>query len=79
MSLARKVMIGVASGVTSKMVRTATRKMMHTGSPTPRLPARVQRKTGFGTALMWAAGAGAFLAISDVLKEQRKITAARTV
>ena len=76
-SLTRKVMWGVASGVTSKVVRNATRKAMHTSYGAPRLPNPVRRRSGLGTALLWAAGAGAFLALADVLKEQRQMMAER--
>ena len=76
-SLARKVMWGVAGGVTSKVVRRVTRKALHTDYGAPRLPNPVRRRSGFGTALMWAAGTGAFLALADVLKDQRKMVQAR--
>lgn len=76
-SLARKVMWGVASGLTSKVVRSATRRALHTGYGAPRLPTPARRRSGFGTALMWAAGAGAVLAIADTLKDQRRMVQER--
>jgi hypothetical protein len=75
--LARRMVWGAACGLTSKMVRNATRRTMHTGYGTPRLPEPARRRSGFGTALLWAAGTGAALALADVLKEQRRTVATR--
>jgi len=70
--LARNLMLAAAGGVTSKVVRRATRRMMHDPVGEPRLPRPVRRRSGLGTALLLAAGTGAFLALADVLKEQEK-------
>ena len=72
MALARNLMMALAGGHTSKAVRRATRSMMHDDIGAPRLPRPVRRRSGMGTALLLAAGTGAFLALADVLKEQEK-------
>lgn len=72
MALARNLMLAIAGGVTSNVVRRATRSMMHDRVGAPRLPRPVRNRTGLGTALLLAAGTGAFLALADVLKEQEK-------
>lgn len=70
--LARNLMLAAAGGVTSKVVRRMTRRAMHDPYGDPRLPRPVRRRSGLGTALLLAAGTGAFLALADVLKEQEK-------
>lgn len=76
-SFARHVMMAVAGGITSKAVRRVTRRVMHDPVGTPRLPRPVRDRSGMGTALLLAAGTGAFLALADVLKEQEKYTVRR--
>jgi hypothetical protein len=45
---------------------------MHTEHGAPRLPYRVRRRSGLGTAIVLAAGTGALMALADVLNEQGK-------
>ena len=71
-SFARSVVLAVAGGVTSKAARRLTRRVMHDRVGVPRLPRPVRNRDGAGTALLLAAGTGAFLALADVLKEQKK-------
>ena len=72
MSMGKHLMLAMASGLTSKIVRVATRKVMHHRGGTPRLPGAVRRSSGVGPALAIAAGTGALLAIADLLREQEK-------
>jgi hypothetical protein len=71
-NIARGVMLGVAGGITTRVVRRATRNALHTERGLPRIPRGARRQTGFRTMLLWAAGAGAALALADVLKEQQQ-------
>lgn len=73
-NLGRSLMWAAAGGLTSGVVRRATRRAMHTEYGAPRLPPAARKRRGFGNAMMWAAGTGAMLALADVLKEQRKDT-----
>ncbi len=77
MAIGRKLAWALLGTVTSKMVRTATRRAMHTPGGATRLPMPVRRRSGFGTALGMAVGTGAVMAIADVLKEQGKLSAQR--
>lgn len=62
----------VAGAAVTKLSRAATRKAMHDPVGTPRLPRRARRSNGFGTMILFAAMAGALLALGDMLQEQRK-------
>jgi hypothetical protein len=70
MAIGRKLMWAVVGGVTSKVVRSATRRAMHNDVGNPRLPQPVRRRRGMGTALTWVVGASALMAIADTLSEQ---------
>lgn len=78
MSIAKHLVLAVASGLTSKIVRRATRKVMHGRGGMPRLPVTVRRRSGVGSALALAAGTGALLAMADLLREQEKRTLRHT-
>jgi hypothetical protein len=69
---ARDVTWAVAAGLTSRVVRRATRSALHTDEGAPRLPVRARRSRGLGTVLLWAAGTGALLALADVMREGQK-------
>ncbi|HEX5724645.1 MAG TPA: hypothetical protein VFX98_04220 [Longimicrobiaceae bacterium] len=70
--LARRLMWALVGSATSKAVRSMTRRAMHDRNGTPKLPRPVRRRNGMGTALTWAIGTGAMLALADVLSEQGK-------
>lgn len=70
-NLSRKIMWALVGTAASRVVRSRTRKAMHTEYGAPRLP-RPVRRSGFGTALALAAGTGALMALADVLNEQGK-------
>jgi hypothetical protein len=74
MAIAQSVAFAVAAGITSRIARRATRRAMHTQYGAPRLPVAARKTRGFGTALLWAAGTGAALALADVLREQQRET-----
>lgn len=63
---------GLIGAAVTKLSRMATRKAMYRRSGAPRLPRAARRSNGFGTLLLFAAAAGAMLAIGDVLQEQRR-------
>ncbi len=71
-NLSRKILWAVIGTAASKVVRSRTRKAMHTEYGAPRLPYRVRRQSGLGTAIVLAAGTGALMALADVLNEQGK-------
>ncbi len=71
-SLSRKILWAVAGTVATRVVRSRTRKAMHTEYGAPRLPRTVRRSDGFATALALAAVTGAVMALADVLNEQGK-------
>ena len=71
-NLSRKILWALVGTAASKVVRSRTRKAMHTEYGAPRLPSPVRRRSGFGTALALAAGTGALMALADVLNEQGK-------
>ena len=71
-NLSRKILYAVLGTVASKVVRSRTSKAMHTPGGAPRLPRPVRRRSGLATALALAAGAGALMALADVLNEQGK-------
>ncbi len=71
-SLSRKLLWMVVGSAASKVVRNRTRKAMHNDYGAPRLPYRVRRRSGLGTAIILAAGTGALMALADVLSEQGK-------
>lgn len=73
-NIGRSLMWAMAGGLTRRVVRGATRRAMHTPYGATRLPPAARKGRGFGNAMMWAAGAGAMLALADVLQEQRKDT-----
>jgi hypothetical protein len=77
-NIGRNVVYGVLGAATTRVARRATRKAMHTETGAPKLPVTARRRSGLGMALAWAAGAGAVLAIADVLQEQRKDTTQRS-
>jgi hypothetical protein len=63
---------GLIGAATTKLARTATRKVMHERSGAPRLPRAARRSSGLGMLLLLAAAAGAMLALGDILQEQGK-------
>ncbi|HET6230777.1 MAG TPA: hypothetical protein VFE05_11960 [Longimicrobiaceae bacterium] len=75
-NIGKKLMWAVLGGVASKAARGMTRNALHTRGGAPRLPQPARRQRGMGTALAFALGTGAILAVADVLSEQGK-TAAR--
>jgi hypothetical protein len=75
MSVASKISSGVLGGATTKLARSMTRKALHDGRGRPRVPAAARQRNGVVAMLAWAAALGVFLAIADVLMEQRKTTA----
>lgn len=70
--LARKALWAVVGNVAIKAARSTTRDALHTRRGNPRLPRAVRRKSGMGSALMWAVGTGVVMALADVLTEQGK-------
>ena len=66
----------VAGTMASKAARRAARRALHGPAGDRRLPRRVRRSAGWGTALAWAIGAGVVLGLADVLAEQGKDSAA---
>ena len=79
MGVGQKVMWGLLGATTAKATRTATRRAMHNNYGNPRLPQQARRRSGLGTALIWAAATGVVLAMADVFKEQRTIVKERSV
>jgi hypothetical protein len=63
---------GLIGAAMTKLSRMVTRRAMHEPSGAPRLPRAARRNTRFGMLLVFAAAAGAMLALGDVLQEQRK-------
>lgn len=63
---------GLIGAATTKVSRSATRRAMHNRSGAPRLPRAARRSHNFGMMLLFAAAAGALLALGDILQEQRK-------
>ncbi len=63
---------GLIGALTTKLARMATRRAMHYSNGAPRLPREARRSNGIGMLLLMAAGAGAMLALGDVLQERRK-------
>jgi hypothetical protein len=72
MGIARRITWGIAGIAAAKLVRSRTRKALHRHNGSPRLPATVQRMRGFGTAVLWAAGAGALQGVADTLRDQQQ-------
>jgi len=75
MSTASKVSSGVLGGVATKVARTVTRRALHDTAGAPRVPRAARNRHGVIAMLAWAAALGVFLAVADVLLEQRKATA----
>ena len=71
MGFARSAGLGLLASSATMLTRRTTRGAMHRRSGEPRLP-NAAKDTGVVTILLLAVGAGALLAIADVLKEQRK-------
>jgi hypothetical protein len=76
--IARKMAWGLLGAATTKATRVAARRALHNERGGPRLPSRVRRSRGLGSALVLAAGAGLVLAVSDLLREQRGETTDRS-
>jgi hypothetical protein len=74
--MGRRLVWAVLGTVATRMARRATRQALHNDWGNPRLPHRVRRERGLATALAWAVGTGAAMALADVLTEQGR-TAAR--
>lgn len=70
--MARNLMWALVGSATTKAVRNMTRRAMHNRAGQPKLPRTVRRRNGMGTALTWAIGTGAVMALADVLSEQGK-------
>jgi hypothetical protein len=68
---------GVLGGATTKLARSMTRKALHDQRGRPRVPAAARKRNGVVAMLAWAAALGVFLAIADVMMEQRNTTAPR--
>jgi hypothetical protein len=71
-TIVRKVTWGLAGAAVTTLARRTTRNALHTQDAERKLPARMRRRRGFGTAMLWAAGIGAVMAMADTLREQRK-------
>jgi hypothetical protein len=67
---------GLVGAGTTMLARRVTRWGLHDGTRT-RLPAVARHPRGVGGLLMLAAIAGAFLAVADVLQDQRREVARR--
>lgn len=76
--IGRKITWGIAGMAASRIARGRTRKALHRDNGAPRLPRSVSRIRGFGTAVLWAAGAGALLGIADTMRDQQKEVADKT-
>jgi len=63
---------GLVGAATTMLARRATRRAMHEPSGAPRLPRAARKSNSFGMMLVFAAAAGAMLALGDILQEQRK-------
>lgn len=70
--IARKITWGLAGFAATKFLRSRTRKALHQKDGATRLPAAAKRRRGFGSAMMWAAGAGTLLGVADTLQDRRK-------
>ena len=66
---------GILGGTATKLTRSVTRRAMHDQHGAPRLPWSARHRSGLGTMLAWAVAMGVFLAVADVLREQRKFSA----
>ena len=75
MAMVRNVGLGVLGGATTMLVRRASRLALHDRRGRPMLPVRARRQQGVSTLLMWAAATGVFLAVADLLQEQRSAVA----
>jgi hypothetical protein len=71
-TIVRKVTWGLAGAAVTTLARRTTRKALQAKDVDRRLPPGMRRRRGFGTAMLWAAGIGAVMAMSDTLREQRK-------
>jgi hypothetical protein len=70
--IARKITWGLAAMAATRVVRSRTRKALHHDNGATRLPGASRRRRGLGTAVLWAAGAGALLGVADTLNDRRK-------
>jgi hypothetical protein len=75
--IGQKLVWGLLGAATTRVTRNVTRRVLHNEAGRPKLPRRARRRNGLNTALLWAAGAGVVLAVSDVLREQQKDVADR--
>ncbi|HEU0012487.1 MAG TPA: hypothetical protein VFQ45_02325 [Longimicrobium sp.] len=73
--MGRKLMWALAGTAASKVMRNTARSALHRRDGMPRLPRRVRKERGFGTALGFALLTGAVMALGDVLSEQGKTAA----
>ena len=71
MRMGRTLGLGLVGSATTMLVRSATRRAMHTPEGATRLPRAAKYNRGYGTVMVLAAAAGAMLALADVLQEQR--------
>ena len=74
MGKAAMIASGILAGTTTKLARTVARRVMHDTRGAPRVPRAAGRRNGVGVMLAWAAAMGVFLAVADVLREQRKVS-----
>ena len=72
MGFARTAGLGMVASAATMVTRKATRSAMHRRTGEPRLPRVARRHRGLAMILLLAVGAGAMLAMADVLQEQRK-------
>jgi hypothetical protein len=70
--IGRKITWGLAGIVATRIARGRTRKALHRDNGATRLPHAAKRRGGFGTAVLWAASAGALLGLADTLRDQRR-------
>jgi hypothetical protein len=70
MAVGRRLVWAVVGTAASKLTRRYVRRRLHTPSGATRLPRAARSRRGLGTALVFAVGTGALLAVADVLSEQ---------
>ena len=75
MAAARTLGYGLVGTATTMLARRITRSAMHDREGSPRVPRRLRSNNSFEVMFFIAAAAGAFLALGDVLQEQRKAAA----
>src|SRR3954469_2608793 len=65
---------GLIAAGTTMAVRQLRRRILHNTSGKRRLPRTLKYRQSLGAAMGWAAVIGVLLALTDVLREQRKMS-----